>query len=108
MLAGTSTNYASGALTMLIALLAGLAMFVGDILEGLYILLLDKGRATLAGFFEGLGDLTQIVSIGGGASELFSRHDYSAAVLAFGLILLGSVLGARVAERFTGERSKMA
>lgn len=92
---------------MLIALLAGVAMFVGDVLQGLYVVLLNRGRSALAGAFDGLADLTEVLSIGGGAAAIFVHHDVSIAVATFALIFIGSVAGAVVGDklsaRFTGK-----
>lgn len=90
---------------MLIALLAGAAMFVGDILQGMYVVLLNRGRSTLAGAFDGIADLTQVVSIGGGAAAVFVHHSISLIVVTFALIFVGSVAGAvvggKLSARFT-------
>lgn len=90
---------------MLIALFAGLAMFVGDVLQGMYVVLLNRGRSWLAGAFDGLSDLTQVVSIGGGAAVVFLHHNVGVAVLTFALIFAGSVggavVGGKLSARFT-------
>lgn len=92
---------------MLIALLAGVAMFVGDVLQGLYVVLLNRGRSALAGAFDGLADLTEVFAIGGGAAVVFVRHDIPLAILTFLMIFIGSVGGAMVGDklsaRFTGK-----
>lgn len=90
---------------MLIALLAGLAMFVGDVLQGMYVVLLNRGRSTLAGAFDGLADLTQVVSIGGGAAAIYVHHSVSLTAITFTLIFAGSVggavVGGKLSARFT-------
>lgn len=86
---------------MLIALLAGLAMFVGDVMQGMYVVLLNRGRSILAGSFDGLADLTQVISIGGGASVVFLHHNVALAALTFVLIFIGSVAGAVVGDKLS-------
>lgn len=90
---------------MLIALAAGIAMFFGDVLQGLYVVLLNRGRSLLAGTFDGLADLTQVVSIGGGAASVFLHHNIPLAVLTLLLLFIGSVggavVGGKLSARFT-------
>jgi hypothetical protein len=94
---------------MLIAFLAGGSMLLGDTLQALYVIFLDRGRSTLAGCFDGLSDITQVVSIGGGASTVFHHPIGALTVLTMALILIGSIAGARVGDwlskRFTGKPS---
>lgn len=76
-------------------------MFFGDVLQALYVVLLDHGRATLAGFFDGLSDVTQVLSIGGGAATAFHHRIDMVTFTAFGLIVAGSVGGAAVGNRLS-------
>jgi hypothetical protein len=86
---------------VLIALLAGVAMFVGDVLQGMYVVLLNRGRSALAGAFDGLADLTEVLSIGGGAAAVFVHPHLWTAAATFALIFLGSVAGAIVGDKLS-------
>lgn len=83
---------------MTVAVIAGFAMFVGDIFQALYVILLDKGRAWMAGMFDGLADITVVVSIGGGASTVYHHSLDGVTAATLSLILAGSVLGAVVGD----------
>jgi hypothetical protein len=90
---------------MTVAVLSGLAMFAGDVLQALYVVLLGRGRSTLAGCFDGLNDLTTVISIGGGADVVFRHALGWLTALTLTLIFAGSVAGAvvggRLSARFT-------
>jgi uncharacterized membrane protein YfcA len=90
---------------MLIAFIAGFAMMIGDICQGLYVILLDRGQAKLAGMFDGLQDITNVVAIGGGASTVYHHALDAITALTLFLLLVGSIAGASIgnslSHRFT-------
>lgn len=86
---------------MLVALVAGVSMMIADIFQALYIITLDKGRAALAGMFDGLEDIASVVAIGGGASTVFHHRIDAVTGVTLLLILLGSVAGADIGNRLS-------
>jgi hypothetical protein len=92
---------------VIVAVIAGLAMAMGDTLQALYVIALGRGRSTLAGCFDGLADLTNVISIGGGAATVYHHPIGPVTAVTFALIFVGSVVGAVsgnwLSARFTGE-----
>lgn len=86
---------------MLVALIASLAMACGDVAQAAYVILLARGRAFLAGTFDGIRDLTSVVAIGGGASTVFHHRIDLVTVVTFGGLLVASVVGAVVGNRLS-------
>lgn len=86
---------------LLVPFAAGAAMFAGDVLAAMYVMAISKGRNRLAGHLDGLQDLTQVVSIGGGVSAVFAHDAIWTAVLTLALIYVGSVAGAEVGGRLS-------
>ena len=80
---------------MVLALLAGLAMFVSDICTSASTLFLTSKRRWLAGFADGLGDLGGFSLGVGGAT--FALHGLCAETALIALfIFVASVLGTRL------------
>lgn len=81
-------------------------MFLGDVLQALYVLLLGRGKPGLAGVADGLSDVTQVVSIGGGATTIFGHSSAWTTALTLGLILLGSWCGSLVGDQLADSLSR--
>lgn len=86
---------------MIVAVLAGVSMFIADIFQALYVIELAKGKAALAGMFDGLSDVAGVISIGGGASTVYHHSLDLVTAAALILILLGSIGGAYVGNRLS-------
>jgi hypothetical protein len=90
-----------------VALIAGVAMFAGDVLQALYVILLARGRSTLAGCFDGFADITQVLSIGGGAVAVYHHRigfdTYLTLLLILAGLIGGAVVGDRLSARVTGK-----
>lgn len=86
---------------MIVALIAGLSMAIGDVFQSLYIILLDRGRARLAGLFDGLEDIANVVAIGGGASTVYRHPLDTVTAVTLLLLLAGSVAGADIGNRLS-------
>jgi prolipoprotein diacylglyceryltransferase len=98
---------------MIIVLIAGVAMFFGDVAQGVYVIL-EETRPWLASFFDGLDDWASYFSIGmGGATTVVVAHGtphlhvtwITPAILA--VVMVGSILGGRLgnymSKRITGK-----
>ncbi len=84
---------------MILVLIAGVAMFLGDICQAVYVIL-EQTRPWLASMFDGLDDWASFFSIGmGGATAVTVHHNRpelhvtwtTLAILA--VVMVGSVLG---------------
>ena len=76
-------------------------MFAQDVLVALYTILITQERPVLAGCFDGLSDLAQVIAIGGGAATVYQHALGLTTALTFLALFVGSVAGAVVGDRIS-------